>query len=515
MPYKVAKSSECPASKPWGVIKEGDGEVMGCHESEEKAQGQQAALYAAEADEERGIVSKFRDFLNKLRGLVDQAEAEAEQPAERATSLSQVAEQFWAHLGETERWDAWPMDIFLDGDGIYMLVTERGKLYRVPVSVEGGEMRAGEWQEVEVVHQPVGRTHVIRQADGQYRWFSIAATAVLNRVGEIDSTALFDALVARFKEDKAAGEPLPGRDFFHLGEPSVFGDVDLLERDGWVLMASGTFHDTPLGQAMRRAIEAEPGKWGDSISYLPLAEPELVEVAEGVRVPVYNDGKLRFISSVYEARAASIMTTTVSLEEVNRMRQEVLEALQGLKEHGLPDETIDALVATVDSTNRAIDDEDMIRREAETETEAGEETETDAGQEPDEETDEAPETGGMEPAEFVLDDEALEAIARQVEEGDVVAGLQAQMKAQAKQIADLEAGLADLRTLNVQRAKKTDDRLAALERDDEEKRRDWVADLPAKRQINVTHRPRKDAPLVSEESLAARAEQTLAMIPGK
>jgi hypothetical protein len=47
-PYDVVKDhAECPASKPYAVVKEG-GDVMGCHESEEKAQKQQAALYAAE-----------------------------------------------------------------------------------------------------------------------------------------------------------------------------------------------------------------------------------------------------------------------------------------------------------------------------------------------------------------------------------------------------------------------------------------------------------------------------------
>ena len=48
MPWHVAESSECPASKPWAVIKDADGEVEGCHMSKEDAQKQMAALYVAE-----------------------------------------------------------------------------------------------------------------------------------------------------------------------------------------------------------------------------------------------------------------------------------------------------------------------------------------------------------------------------------------------------------------------------------------------------------------------------------
>lgn len=50
MPYHVAKTSGCPASKPWGVIKNSDGKIMGCHASKADANKQLAALYANEPD---------------------------------------------------------------------------------------------------------------------------------------------------------------------------------------------------------------------------------------------------------------------------------------------------------------------------------------------------------------------------------------------------------------------------------------------------------------------------------
>jgi HK97 family phage prohead protease len=43
----------CPATKPFAVVKDADGEVEGCHMSEHAAQEQMAALYAAEAGADR------------------------------------------------------------------------------------------------------------------------------------------------------------------------------------------------------------------------------------------------------------------------------------------------------------------------------------------------------------------------------------------------------------------------------------------------------------------------------
>lgn len=46
MPYHVIETDQCPVSKPWGVIKDSDGAVMGCHEAKDDAMSQMQALYA-------------------------------------------------------------------------------------------------------------------------------------------------------------------------------------------------------------------------------------------------------------------------------------------------------------------------------------------------------------------------------------------------------------------------------------------------------------------------------------
>ena len=46
MPYRVERSSECPPSRPWGVV--GPNGVKGCHPTQDHANRQMAALYANE-----------------------------------------------------------------------------------------------------------------------------------------------------------------------------------------------------------------------------------------------------------------------------------------------------------------------------------------------------------------------------------------------------------------------------------------------------------------------------------
>lgn len=59
MPWSVKENhSACPAGKPWGVVKDSDGQLEGCHVTEADAKDQQAALYASEnrADSTKSLV---------------------------------------------------------------------------------------------------------------------------------------------------------------------------------------------------------------------------------------------------------------------------------------------------------------------------------------------------------------------------------------------------------------------------------------------------------------------------
>lgn len=51
MPYSIIENhAGCPGDSPWGVVKDADNELMGCHSSESDAADQVAALYASERD---------------------------------------------------------------------------------------------------------------------------------------------------------------------------------------------------------------------------------------------------------------------------------------------------------------------------------------------------------------------------------------------------------------------------------------------------------------------------------
>jgi HK97 family phage prohead protease len=58
MPWAVQKDDRCPTSRPWGVSKDDDNELEGCHESEEAAKAQQRALYAREGTMSNGEMQK-------------------------------------------------------------------------------------------------------------------------------------------------------------------------------------------------------------------------------------------------------------------------------------------------------------------------------------------------------------------------------------------------------------------------------------------------------------------------
>lgn len=61
MPYHVARSAECPASRPWAVVKDSDGTIMGCHATRSAAVAQLAALHAAEP----GMMSRMSEVVER------------------------------------------------------------------------------------------------------------------------------------------------------------------------------------------------------------------------------------------------------------------------------------------------------------------------------------------------------------------------------------------------------------------------------------------------------------------
>ena len=172
------------------------------------------------------------------------------------------------------------------------------------------------------------------------------------------------------------------------------------------------------------------------------------------------------------------------------MRDEIKNSLYALFGDAAK-EAADKVIDGVDATNRAIADAGLITRDDTVVEVASAETAQAATTEP---------TPAAEPAPaFVLDDTALAALAAKV--------------AALLPAFDPAPLLAQLATLGTQLSIVTA-RATALEQTDDAKRKQWLADQPARAATTVTYRPRQEAANDDKkQSLADRAAATLASMP--
>ena len=402
---------------------------------------------------------------------------EVEVISERGMSIFDLADQVQAKLGG----DYWINDLYVEDDGaISAILSGGGKLYKVAVTVAGGEVAVAEPVEVQIEYTPRAARRglqIMRQADGKCRWFAITEAAVLLRSpAEIDSRALFDDFLANIPE-----YGYPELRFYHDSR-LVMGVADWAAREDALLLASGLLADNDLGRAMAASSERGDVVWGVSNGYEHTEAPELWEVSPGITIPVYKRGIWREISVLPEERAASLYTAISSME-VTRMRAEVADALKKL----FADETrATDFIAGVDATNREIVEQGLITR----------------GEEPKAEPETVPPAATEERTEYEMSEETVTAIAQRVRES-------LPPPATMPDLAPLESAL----RAATERLAAIDSEIALLKRTDEEKRQAWVADLPARTRLNVTYRPREEHKAdASALSLADIAKQTLSQM---
>jgi len=438
--------------------------------------GEQAICEASAIKQANSVVAKMEERASGLlRAFWDaitapfKSQEEKEPPEERAIAMQLVFDQIMGALEESGRW-AWIHDVYREDDGsLFAVMSEAGKLYRVPVNIAGSTATLGEWLEVTEAFPPAQArtsTTISRQADGRYRWVSVSATSVLNRVGEIDSTKLFDSFVMHATE---TGE-YPYRTFYHQGEAMRTGQCDFLAREGVCLITSGLYDDNELAQTEIEVLQREANKWGESIGYLPTVPPQMVGVAGDVTVPVYSAGILREISFLPQDRAASWFTA-VGVMEVKRMRKEVFDALVQLCEGD--EEKARKFAESTDGLNREVAEGGLIARASEPVQEA-------PAQEP------TPEPQPEVEREIELDDAAMALIAQQFDAQ--LAGILAPF---TEKLDALTKALDELRGTEQQAREAVDTRIKALEATDDEKRHVWSSDLPRKERLTVTYRPRE------------------------
>lgn len=471
----------------------------------------------AEKNTLRRVWDRFLDFM--LREM----DSGTKEEVERAIGFGRLREQLWTELDNSERAaDGWiyPIDIFIEDDGsLSSVVTQNGKLYQVKLSLSNDNLSLGEeWVQVTEVFEPVeqNRFAIKRQADGRHRWLFVAATSVINRVGEIDSGELFDSFVADAEE---TGK-YPRVDFYHMGDADPeaweFGTADYLARDNCCYIATGLFDEEhPLAKATIRAYEENPDVWGCSIEFYAKAEPELILASPEIKVPVYKSGRNTRISVVKEVDAAGLFTRIGITEEKSRMKRDVLDKLTEL--FGDDEEALAAFIETVDTVNRTVKDEKMVHRNKK----AAKQDEATEDEEEDGEAEE--ETEGEEDTirHLELDDEALSELAGKVATTPAFAAIQQSLEKLQTSLDEL-AKAKEENTAEIARLKKDNGKLAkkvqSLEQDEDEKFQEKLTDLPRRKTATASYRrPREihaaDEDEEDENDLAAVAAETLRKLP--
>lgn len=486
MPYMTQKFGD-----QWCVFKEDEdgqpeGDSLGCHASEEEATEQVSALYAQEA---RSLGHRISDLFRSLIGRLF--------PTTRATSLQAIYQ-----MADDLLWgmELFLVDIYTEDEQLFAIAAGGGRLYKVPIVEINGETTLGALVEVEEMFIPRGGSHVqvIRAEDGSARWFLRAAVAVINRVGEIDSTELFDSFLANLE---TLGYPV--LDFFHQ-DTLNFGRADWVAREGNVLLASGVFDQgSPLSGAFIDACASDRGRWGCSITYLPTSDPEMMEVTSGVTIPVYKTGVLRKIAILPESHAASLFT---SVEVQRNMNAEIKEALITLFGDAAKAEEF---IAGIEGTNRDITEKGLLARtgthqhaistlHAEPELTSFWIEEDPLGVNRD--GNEPEDVEGVEDPETVSMDALVEEVRSRIPEPDLSPIQSA--------LSRIETALGEMGV-----------RLGALERSDDAKRQKWTADLPSRttrERVSVTYRPRTAPATENQEpDLGSLADSSLSRLPAR
>lgn len=404
------------------------------------------------------------------------------------------------------------VDIYYEDttDRYFALTMRDGKFHTIELSIDDDLIILGDMEEVSIDNiytedRKDRGLSVYRTKNDELRWVSISNVATLNRVGEIDSTRLFDSFIV-FTELTGI---YPDVTVYHLGERSIVGKADFMARDGYVYITSGILFNDEIGRAIFRTLQNDTdGIWGDSIEFLSLSSHtetfEIGETRTPINIRIHDIGINTGVSIVMEADAASINTAHIS-----RGGYDMPEALNA-KLLQLFDGDEDAASAFLDRVSAAnaeaqnrisrtteVVEEEVVVDVTEEEEEILESVEVESEEEVEEEVEE--EEVSVTETEVVLDESFVD------------------------DLVDSEAFRTALRSLlNAELAQLTN-RLSALEREAEETRQ-YIDDSPVvapamqKNRTNVVYRPRnveaESGNNNQQVSYVDKANSTLAAIRG-
>ena len=421
-----------------------------------------------------------------------------EQPEKRAISFpriyDQVSEQLSNLWSETDGW-FWLVDVFEDRGLMFAIVAREGKLYRHDIRVEGDEVVVSpESVRVQESYMPVGRSlplQVFRQTDGRYRWLQVSCSAVMNRVGEIDSTLLFDSF-AEYARDTKQYPILNYHHYSASDDPVIqLGQADYVARDGYTYITSGLFDDTPLGRAAAVGVRENPDYWGHSIEFAAY-DSVTTPIAEGIDIPTHVRGINTEIALVPEHKAAALFTGNKIIRGGDLMNKDTKNDLIKLVGNELADE----FEERVDGTNRSIKEQGLIARSAKKEAETGDE-EAEAEDEQAEVEEEATEVGeeGSSPNDLdvTLDDSFIpDIVDALVHDGRLAEALRTVGTLLDTDQLDEIAGSMQALSRSID---EVSDRLSAVETAEQERTQALIDDAPMqtmgnRRALRLSYRPK-------------------------
>lgn len=436
------------------------------------------------------IRSKFLQALGVRRGGGE------EKPAtERTIALEQIWSQVNKAINERDPddWNQWHwvQDLYYDEGQLFAITISAGRLYRWPVTVDGDAVTVGDPVAVVVEfssaddgtiddgtmrHGPssYGLSSTVRQThDGRWVGCSVLCTATVNKMGILDSRSLFDSFVERFKGDGSEYVNL-----LHLGgDKSQVGVLRHIWREDKLLVGLYEFtQGDPVAEAVARTLATDAdGFWGGSIEFDHFGKPQLVEVSEGVKLPMTHDGQLLGYSIARNQDCAAWYTGNIVTEQrtMTERDKEIAKELLG------DDALVDELQERIGEANRALAGA-VTRTVQQQHREHGEGTESTEREERLETGD--LETGDQEDAEpvtYELDAEAIEQITGQVVNHRGITDRFAAVSVAFEQRVSEALGRVDALAADLEaRAAALGERLAKLESEEQARYRQYDAEKP-------------------------------------
>lgn len=312
------------------------------------------------------------------------------------------------------------------------------------------------------------------EQDGKVRWLTISSGGFEDRDGEVVSTAFLQSAV---KQADVTGDRGPLQVLHIPG--SRIGECDFQAVVGGFLLESGTFDDTPAGQAAAKFLSEHAGEYGVSIGFLyKNRTPDGVFEPPGVIIE----------RSVLPKDMAAFPWSAIEVEDlevkgmIDERKKEELVRIVG-------EEEAERILSQVEQHAKALREAGIRFKETESGTEG-------------EANDKAKEQGPYS-YELVLSPESLQTIAKELSD-DISAAVEEKTAATMRAVEELQAAVKSLA--------ETVDRLAQAE---DARLEEKVRNLPRATLRRVAVRPTRDNPVLKEgdgnepESLVERGLRTL------